>query len=54
MFLARIRKVKPNVLIYNYKPDALILAFKNYNAHMDDPEVKGIAWTFPIAMHEDA
>jgi GGDEF domain-containing protein len=31
MFLARIKKVKPNVLIYNYKPDALILAFKNYN-----------------------
>ena len=32
MFLSRIKKVKPNVLIYNYKPDALILAFKNYNA----------------------
>ena len=32
MFLTRIKKVKPNVLIYNYKPDALILAFKNYNA----------------------
>ena len=31
MFLTRIHKVKPNILIYNYKPDALILAFKNYN-----------------------
>ena len=32
MFLARIRKAKPNVLIYNYKADALILAFMNINA----------------------
>lgn len=31
MFIIRIRKVRPNVLLYNYKPDAFILAFKNYN-----------------------
>lgn len=32
MFLTRIRKVRPSVLIYNYKADALILVFKNINA----------------------
>lgn len=32
MFLARIHKVRPSVLIYNYKADALILVFKNINA----------------------
>ena len=29
MFLRRIHKAKPNLLIYNYRPDALILAFMN-------------------------
>ncbi|MBR2274163.1 MAG: hypothetical protein IJ864_05005 [Alphaproteobacteria bacterium] len=33
MFLARIHKEKPNVLIYNYRPEALILAFMNANAN---------------------
>lgn len=32
MFLRRIRKAKPRLLIYNYRPDALILAFMNANA----------------------
>ena len=32
MFLNRIRKAKPNLPIYNYRPDALILAFMNENA----------------------
>ena len=32
MFLERIRSVNADVMIYNYKPDALILAFTNMNA----------------------
>lgn len=32
MFLERIRSVNVDVMIYNYKPDALILAFTNMNA----------------------
>lgn len=32
MFLERIKGVNTEVLIYNYKPDALILAFTNMNA----------------------
>lgn len=32
MFLRRIHKAKPNLLIYNYRPDALILAFLNTSA----------------------
>jgi len=32
MFINRIHKANPKVLIYNYKPDALILAFMNANA----------------------
>lgn len=32
MFLERIRNVNADVLLYNYKPDALILAFTNMNA----------------------
>ena len=32
MFLRRIHKAKPGLLIYNYRPDALILAFMNTNA----------------------
>ncbi len=32
MFFARIKKSYPNVLIYNYKEDALILSFINTNA----------------------
>lgn len=31
MFLARIKEAEPDVEIYNYKPDALILAFKKSN-----------------------
>ena len=32
MFLTRIHRVRPSVLVYNYKADALILVFKNINA----------------------
>lgn len=32
MFLTRIRKVDPEVFVYNYRPDALILSFMNANA----------------------
>ncbi|MBP5698674.1 MAG: hypothetical protein J6W96_04025 [Alphaproteobacteria bacterium] len=33
MFLMRIHKAKPEVLIYNYKPDALILTFMNMSVN---------------------
>ncbi|MCM1323490.1 MAG: hypothetical protein NC218_04950 [Acetobacter sp.] len=32
MFINRIKKVNPEVQIYNYKDDALVLAFLNFNA----------------------
>lgn len=32
MFIIRIHRLRPNVLLYNYRPDAFILTFKNYNA----------------------
>lgn len=32
MFFERIKKINPDILIYNYKEDALILAFLNANA----------------------
>ena len=32
MFISRIEEVNPEVLVYNYKDDALILAYMNINA----------------------
>lgn len=42
MFLSRIGKAYPKVLIYNYKKDALILVFKNLNTNESFEEAENI------------